>query len=209
MQSVQSRGSQKFLHGLSHCKELLRSFAEGICANIRSLSLRGHRETEKLSGALQLSVPLDATFICKASSCRYLLLFAHLYFITFKQNPEEKRSPTGNLFCRGSQQVQWEPHLSHTWNRNALMNSYRRLQKNFLRTHAHIPCPGEEALINLLIKLKLFALSYHTRSSLSLFPAGSSSECLVLQLLLQYSPKGLREWGEHWRTEANSSLQQW
>lgn len=58
-------------------------------------------------------VPLDATFTCKASSCHYFLLFAHLYFTAFKQNPEEKRSLTGNLFCRGSQQVHGAPSESH------------------------------------------------------------------------------------------------
>lgn len=78
--------------GLSHCGDV------------------GNREAFRSSAAV---VPLDAAFICKASSCHCLLLFAHLYFTAFKQNPEERRSLTGNLFCRGSQQVHGAPSESH------------------------------------------------------------------------------------------------
>lgn len=70
----------------------------------------GNREALRSSAAV---VPLDATFICEASSCHYLLLFAHLYFTAFKQNPEEKMSLTGNLLCRGSQQDHGAPSESH------------------------------------------------------------------------------------------------
>lgn len=138
-----------------------------------------------------------------AITCYYLLIYTSLHL-----NKTLKRKGPRQEICF----VEAPSKLSGASSESHLEQGHADEQ---LREAAEIlstlmPCPGEEALINLLIKLKLFALSSSTHVlPFSLLPAGSSSERLVLQLSLQYSPKGLRGWGDQRRREAKSSLLQW
>lgn len=180
---MQSQGYQVSLSGLSHWKTLGEFHwlnTEGICANVRLLSVRGLWKTEKLSGVLHLSC-------CRMphSFAKQVLVITRYYlpiYTSLHLNKTLKRKDLRQEICF----VQAPSKFNRTpiWVTLGTEMRDEQLQEATAtlspHTHTHIPYPREKALINLLIKWKLFALNHHTHSSLSLLP----SKCVVLQLSL-------------------------
>lgn len=122
----------------------------------------------------------DATFICKASFV-ITLLFVHWYFITLNKTPKKKDLRQEICFVQAPSKLNRNP-IWVTLGTEMREEQQQEPEETF-STHTYIPYPGEKALINPLIKLKLFALNYHTHFSFSVLPIGGSSQCIVLQLI--------------------------